>query len=94
MKNELTRALELQLLKREAVGKLIIENNRGKQFCMNNVILAPDLVANLLSVRQLRINGYDLIFGDTIKIIRQDDDEVVANVKDGWFVYCEIQFNS
>lgn len=56
-------------LKRESMGKLIIENKNDEKFIMNDLVYAPDLVANLLSVPQLRMNGYNLIFSEQIDLV-------------------------
>lgn len=40
-------------LSKESMGQLILENDYGERFIMSDVILAPDLVTNLLSVKML-----------------------------------------
>lgn len=69
-------------LKRVSAGELILENEFGERFCMYNVVYVPDLVTNLLSVRKLRENGYDIEFGEQVKIIRRLTGEVVSNVEE------------
>lgn len=64
-------------VKKEFVQKLIVENEHGKRFCMNNVIYSPELVKNLMHVRQLYSNGYKIVFGVEIEIIDRNNGNII-----------------
>lgn len=75
-------------LRQESVGELAVKNMYGEEFKMN-VVYVPDLVANLLSVRVLRKNGYDVVFGENVEIINRLTGVLVARAEediDGLFV--------
>lgn len=61
-------------------GEIIVENAFGEKFVMKNVMYAPDLITNLLSIKVLRSNGYDVVFSDTVRILRKSN-EIIASAQ-------------
>lgn len=75
----LTACVEVNSAKRftsldvKSVGNLYVKNERGREFVMCDVKFAPNLIANLLSVRKLS----SVEFGEDV-IIRDSNNKLVT----------------
>lgn len=47
---------------------------------MNNIVYSPELITNLMSVRQLRSNGYKIVFGGKIEIIDRNNVNIIIKI--------------
>ncbi|XP_074313770.1 uncharacterized protein LOC141648963 [Silene latifolia] len=68
------------VLETQGKGTIAVQTKKGTKF-INDVLLGPDLSENLLSIPQMMLHGYSVIFKDEHCIIYDPQKREIAKIK-------------